>query len=307
MKEIIVGTRGSQLALWQAEFIKKQLEQTAGAKVQLFIIKTKGDKIDHLSFDKMEGKGFFTKEIEDALLAKKIDLAVHSLKDLMTTMPEGLRLGAVGFQEDNREAVLIRKESCDPKRSLKIKKGGVIGSSSVRRQCQIVDISPDLELKELRGNVPTRINKLREGQYDSIVLAHAGIKRLGLDLSDIEVNIQECGDFLPAPGQGVLGLQTRENDDGVNEVVSKFNDPIAETQVRLERGLLARFDGGCQLPLGTWSEVAGDDEMTLHAVLGCRKDNRWTGLARISISGNDIKAMIEDAYKKLTAQCDSQG
>ena len=302
MKEIIIGTRGSDLALWQAKFIKTRLEKIAESPVHLEIIKTSGDKIANLSFDKMEGKGFFTKEIEEALLNKKVDLAVHSLKDLMTTMPDGLILGAAGFREDNREAILIRKESYHLDRPLKIKKGGVIGSSSVRRQCQIANISPDLIMKDLRGNVPTRINKLRKGQYDAIVIAHAGIKRLELDLSDLEVNLVEVEDFLPAPGQGILGIQTRADDDRLNEVVLQLDDKIGRCQAQLERGLLARFEGGCQLPLGVYSRVV-DSHMELHAVLGCRDENGWAGLARASANGNNIGSVVGEAYKKLIEQC----
>jgi hydroxymethylbilane synthase len=298
--EIIIGTRGSELALWQAEFIKAELRRISSRPVTLKIIKTQGDKIDHMSFDKMEGKGFFTKEIEDALLAGSIHLAVHSLKDLMTITPPGLALGAVGFREDSREAILIRKESHDPARPLEIKQGGVIGSSSVRRQCQIASISPELELKDLRGNVPTRVRKLREGQYDAIVIAYAGLRRLGLDLSDLEVKIQEKEDFLPAPGQGILGIQTREADKEINAIAGQLDDPTIRIQARLERGLLARFEGGCQLPLGTYSDISGD-EYTLMAVLGEQSSGKWSGLRRASVTGSNIDKIVEDTYKKLTA------
>ncbi len=288
------------MALWQAEFIRAKLNEISSRPVILEIIKTQGDKIDHLSFDKMEGKGFFTKEIEDALLSGSVDLAVHSLKDLMTTMPPGLALTAVGFREDSREAILIRKESHDPARPLGIKEGGIIGSSSVRRQCQIAAKSPDLMLKDLRGNVPTRVRKLREHQYDAIVLAYAGLKRLELDLSDLEVALQDKSEFLPAPGQGILGIQTREDDKEINEIVGKLNDPAAGIQARLERGLLGRFDGGCQLPLGTYSEISGDT-YTLTAVLGEQTGGKWSGLKRASVTGSDIDEIVEETYKKLTA------
>jgi len=299
-KEIIIGTRGSELALWQAEFIRAKLIEITSRPVIFEIIKTKGDKIDHLSFDKMEGKGFFTKEIEDALLSGSIDLAVHSLKDLMTTMPRGLALGAVGFREDSREAILIRKESHDPARPLDIKKGGVIGSSSVRRQCQIAAKSPDLMLKDLRGNVPTRVRKLREHQYDAIVLAYAGLKRLDLDLSDLEVKLQDKSAFLPAPGQGILGIQIREDDKDISGIVAKLDDPGARTQARLERGLLGRFEGGCQLPLGAYSDIS-DGKYTLAAVLGEQAGKKWSGLRRASVTGSNIDEIVEETYKKLTA------
>ncbi len=297
--DVVIGTRGSDLALWQANFIKDRLEKETSRQIRLEIIKTQGDKIDNVSFDKLEGKGFFTKEIEDALLAGSVDLAVHSLKDLMTTMPEGLKLGAVGFREDSREAILIRKESFDPVRPLEIRKNGTIGSSSVRRQCQIADKSPDLELKDLRGNVPTRVRKLREGQYDAIVIAWAGLKRLELDLSDLEVRLQEKDTFLPAPGQGILGIQIREDDAATGKLVSALDDPGCRIQANLERDLLARFDGGCQLPLGVYSEI-DRERYILHAVLGIGEGKAWTGLSRATVTGNDVDQMIEDAYKQLT-------
>ncbi|MCP4568468.1 MAG: hydroxymethylbilane synthase [FCB group bacterium] len=301
MNEIVIGTRGSQLALWQANFIKSKLEETPGVSARLNIIKTRGDKIDHLSFDKIEGKGFFTKEIEDALLAEEVDLAVHSLKDLMTTMPPGLALGAAGFRADNREAVLIRKESFDPDRILKIKEGGVTGSSSVRRQCQITHLAPDLALKELRGNVPTRINKLRDGQYDAIILAQAGISRLEINLSDLEVFLLDEDKFLPAPGQGILGIQIREGDRKTAELISSFDDQTARIQTDLERGLLARFEGGCQLPLGVFSSVDGK-KLGLTAVLGLQKDGHWIGLAKSSVTGENPDRMIEEVYEDLSSQ-----
>jgi len=298
-KDVIIGTRGSDLALWQANFIKDRLERETSQKIRLEIIRTRGDRIDTVSFDKLEGKGFFTKEIEDALLAGEIDLAVHSLKDLMTAMPPGLSLGAVGFREDPREAILIRRESVDADRPLSVRENGVTGSSSVRRQCQIADKSPDLKLKDLRGNVPTRVRKLRERQYDAIVLAYAGLKRLELDLADLEVRLQEREDFLPAPGQGILGIQTRAGDLPINGLVAKLDDPDIRIQARLERGLLARFEGGCQLPLGVYSEIEGKN-YTLHAVLGIREGDAWTGLSRAAVTGTDVDDMIEKAYKKLT-------
>lgn len=301
MNQLIIGSRGSKLALWQANFIKDRLENLASIPVIIKIIKTKGDKIQDLSFEKMEGKGFFTKELEEALLSKDIDLAVHSLKDLMTTMPPGLALTAVGFREDNREAVLIRKASFDTDRPLKVRENGIIGSSSVRRQCQIAGISPDLQLKDLRGNVPTRINKLREGEYDAIIIAYAGLKRLEMDVSDLEIMICDESFFIPAPGQGILGIQTREGDASVNDIVSRLDDPTARMQTRLERGLLARFEGGCQLPMGAYSEVT-ETSLKLTAVLGHREDGVWQGLSRASVTGTDPGAIIEETYNKLIAR-----
>ncbi|MEZ5360310.1 MAG: hydroxymethylbilane synthase [Candidatus Zixiibacteriota bacterium] len=299
MKKLTIGTRGSDLALWQANFIKRHIEERLSTPVDIKIIKTQGDKIQHLSFEKMEGKGFFTKEIEDSLLDGSVDLAVHSLKDLQTTMPPGLALTAVGFREDNREAILIRRDSYDSAHSLKIKFGGIIGSSSVRRQSQIAHIRPDLHLKDLRGNVPTRVNKLRDGLYDGIVIAYAGLKRLELDLSDIELLIASRDEFLPAPAQGILGLQTRSDDAATNELVKQLDDPHARTQVNLERGLMKRFDGGCQLPLGAYSEVNGGI-MRLKAALGIRDLNKWVALKIADISGENVQEIVDKAFAELS-------
>ena len=160
MEKLIIGSRGSDLALWQANFVRNNLINSAHIEVEIKVIRTQGDKIDHLSFSDMEGKGFFTKELEDELLNGTIDLAVHSLKDLQTTMPEGLDLGAVCSREDPRELVLIRPDSYDTESPLGIKEGATVGTSSVRRQCQVASLAPTLKVKDLRGNVPTRINKL---------------------------------------------------------------------------------------------------------------------------------------------------
>jgi hydroxymethylbilane synthase len=300
VKSIIIGTRGSDLALRQANFIKSRLAPITSYPIHLTIIKTQGDKIDNLSFAEMEGKGFFTKEIEEALLANRIDIAVHSLKDLMTSMPDGLALTAVGFRADNRELLLVRPDSYDGSRPLKIKSGGVIGSSSVRRQCQIAHLSPDLKLEDLRGNVPTRVKKLRDGRYDAIIIALAGVRRLELNLSDLHSIILDQDEFLPAPGQGILGIQTRAGDDAINDIVTKLDDASARIQTELERGLMARFEGGCQLPLGAYSEIIGEN-LNLTAVLGVRKDNRWVGLKRASSTGTDPTAVVDDVYRQLSS------
>ena len=299
MDKIILGSRGSKLALWQAEHISRELNESGKAEVEIRIIKTEGDRVQDKSFSEMTGQGFFTKEIEAALLSGEIDLAVHSLKDLMTTMPDGLSLTAVGYREDNREAILIRREAFDIKRPLKIKENGVVGSSSVRRQCQIAEMSHDLKLKDLRGNVPTRVNKLRDGQYSAIIVAYAGLKRLELDVSDLELVLPDKDKFLPAPGQGILGLQTRRDDEKTNAIIKQMDDPVVRKQTQLERGLLARFAGGCQLPLGTYSEIE-PERMMLAAVLGCQEDGKWTGLKRARIEGRDINEMIEKTYLALT-------
>lgn len=298
---LVIGSRGSDLALWQARFIRRVLENEHDCEVDIKIIKTSGDKIDTISFDKMEGKGFFTKELEEALLASDIDLAVHSLKDLMTSQPDGLKLGAVGYRADRREMLLVRKEARIDQGVIPVKDGGVIGTSSARRKAQIVHHNPNLRIKDLRGNVPTRINKLREGQYDAILIAAAGVTRLKLDLSDLEVIYLDAETFLPAPAQGILGIQIRSDDPRVEEIISRLGTSDAMDLARLERGLLARFDAGCSLPLGVCSERRDKGEFVLKAVLGHRKgEEAWGELRSIEVSGTDIKAIIDEAYGLLT-------
>ncbi|MAS52724.1 MAG: hydroxymethylbilane synthase [Flavobacteriales bacterium] len=253
MALIKIGTRGSDLALWQANFVKNKLENL-GCEVEIHIIKTQGDKIQHLSFDKLEGKGFFTKEIEDALIDESIDLAVHSLKDLETNQPDGLEIVAVSDREDPSDILLIKKHAYDPTKQLMLKENAIVGTSSVRRKAILSAFRSDLNITDLRGNVPTRIDKLRDGNYDAIVLANAGVSRLKIDLSEFEVEILKPQDFIPAPAQGVLGLQTRSNDEETKKHVSKINNPAIKSIIDIERGVLNKLNGGCQLPLGVYAE-----------------------------------------------------
>jgi hydroxymethylbilane synthase len=249
--KIRIGTRGSDLALWQAHFVRRQLEEI-GCEVSIQIIVTQGDRIQDLSFDKLEGKGFFTKEIEQALLNGDIDLAVHSHKDLETTQPSGLHIAAVSYREDASELLLMRREAFDAQLDWNLKTNAVIGTSSARRKAQILAQRPDLAIKELRGNVPTRIEKLRQGQYDAILLARAGVLRLKLDLSDLVTIVLDPSTFIPAPAQGVLGLQTRVADEATNKILQKLHHVDVATRIELERSVLRQMDGGCQLPLGVY-------------------------------------------------------
>ncbi len=260
MSEIVIGSRGSDLALWQAHHVKDRLTEL-GHNVTINIIKTQGDKIQHLSFDKLEGKGFFTKEIEAALLDGSIDLAVHSHKDLETNPPEDLIIGAVSNRANPADLLLIRKSSTDNSRKWNLKEEAIVGTSSARRKSQMLAYRSDVNLKDLRGNVPTRINKLREEQYDAILLAKAGVDRLELDLSEFEVIVLDPTEFVPAPAQGVLGLQIRKNDDRMAEVLQHLNDKEVQRRISFERKVLNLMEGGCQLPLGVYC----DENNTLFA------------------------------------------
>ena len=251
MKHVIIGSRGSDLALWQAHFVKSELERL-GCSVELNIIKTKGDKIQNLSFDKLEGKGFFTKEIEDALLTKEIDLAVHSHKDLETNPPEGLIISSVSDRANPADILLINKNSIDNSQKWGLKKGAIVGTSSARRKSQMLKYRSDVVINDLRGNVPTRINKLRQGDYNAILLAKAGVDRLETDISEFVEIVLNPAEFVPAPAQGVLGLQIRESDQELNDILQKMNFPDVQKRINLERNVLNLLDGGCQLPLGVY-------------------------------------------------------
>jgi hydroxymethylbilane synthase len=256
MKKVIIGTRGSELALWQANYTKALLEKH-NCEAEIKIISTEGDRSQewNTSFDKLEGKGFFTKEIEDALLSNEIDLAVHSHKDLPTNSPEGLMIAGVSDREDPSDYLLIRKEAVDEKQKFNLKQKVVVGTSSSRRKAQFLAFRDDIEIKDLRGNVPTRIKKLAEGTYDAILLAAAGIERLKLDVSDFTVVKLSPQEFVPAPAQGVLAWQIREDDTALEILIGKINNEDVQTRINLERRVLNLFEGGCQMPLGVYCET----------------------------------------------------
>lgn len=259
MKKVVIGSRGSDLALWQANFVQSELIKL-GCEVEIKIIKTQGDKIQHLSFDKLEGKGFFTKEIEDSLIDGSIDLAVHSHKDLETNPPAGLKIACVSNRANPSDLLLIRKESVDESQKWSLKANPIVGTSSARRKAQTLHHRTDVTINDLRGNVPTRIQKLRDGQYDAILLAKAGVDRLELDLSEFKVVVLDPAEFVPAPAQGVLGLQIREDDAELEAVLAKMNNTEIQRRIGIERKVLNLLEGGCQLPLGAFC----DDDNTLH-------------------------------------------
>lgn len=256
MRSIRIGSRGSDLALWQANHVKQQLE-ALGAEVSITIIKTQGDQIQHLSFDKLEGKGFFTKEIEQALLDGTIDLAVHSHKDLETTPPQGLVIAAVSEREDPADVLLIHPRAVNTGSYWNLKTGAVVGTSSARRKSQLIAIREDVEIRDLRGNVPTRLQKLIDGEYDAILLAKAGLDRLNLDLSAVHVEVLDPEEFVPAPAQGVLALQIRENDKELYDFMQQMNHADVQSCIEMERTVLNRLQGGCQLPLGVYCPEEG--------------------------------------------------
>ena len=257
VQRLIIGSRGSQLALYQARWVKERIEQEhPELSVAIEIIKTSGDIIIDAPLNKIGGKGVFTKEIEEALLAGKIDLAVHSMKDLPTALPEGLCLGAIPCREDGRDAFLSNQfDSIDA-----LPASARVGTSSLRRQSQLLLLRKDLQIVNLRGNLDTRIRKLDEGQYDAILLACAGLMRLGLS-HRIKHRIP-IDQMCPAVGQGALGIEVREKDEIVLAALDELHDRIAARAVIAERTFLQRLGGGCQVPIAAHAwEVDGSLKM----------------------------------------------
>ncbi|MCY4781150.1 hydroxymethylbilane synthase [Sphingobacterium sp. UT-1RO-CII-1] len=293
-RKLIIGTRGSQLALWQANYIKAKLAEI-GVEAELKIIKTQGDIIQHLRLDKLEGKGFFTKELEEELLSNTIDLAVHSHKDLPTVNPPGLIIASVSEREDPSELIIIHKDCVDVTKRLSLKHNASVGTSSNRRKAQLLSLRPDLEFSDLRGNIQTRLQKLRDEQYDAIVLAKAGVARVEMDLSDFHIEEISPIEVVPAPAQGVLAVQIREVDTELYAILQKINDADVARTIAVERKVLNMFEAGCHAPLGCY----------------CRKTNdgnyeAWTSIAetnedfpdRIYIKSETTENMAQAIFDK---------
>ncbi len=296
---MILGSRGSELALWQARFIQAKLKEI-GVSAELKIIKTQGDKIQDLSFDKLEGKGFFTKEIEEALLSGEIDLAVHSHKDLPTESPKGLLIAAVSYREDPSELILINKDAVDEHKKYSLKTNAKVGTSSARRKSQLLAFREDITLHDLRGNVPTRIQKLKDKQYDAIMLATAGVERLGIDLSGFHQEKLAPTEFIPAPAQGVLALQIRENDKKLGLLLQKLNQAEVAETIAIERKILNLFDGGCQLPLGAYCEKYEDAEGEYIYKVWASKADNWDKFPRqLYVESKKAEGLAEKVVKKL--------
>ena len=261
MKKIIIATRGSKLALWQAEHIRERLlAQHAGLEVELLVLKTKGDVILDVPLAKVGGKGLFVKEIEEALLSGAADIAVHSMKDVPMVLPEGLVLGAVPEREICTDLFLSERYV-----SLSaLPAGAVLGTSSLRRQAQVLALRPDIRVDMLRGNVETRLRKMKEGLYDAIILARAGVKRLGLSATWQEDLVPPA--MLPAVGQGALGVEMREDREDLHELLAFLEHRPTRLCVSAERAFLRRLDGGCQVPIAAHAELCGD-ELTLDALV----------------------------------------
>lgn len=292
---IRIGTRSSRLALWQANWVKEQLEKRyPGIKCSLEKIKTRGDKITDVPLAKVGGKGLFLKEIEDTLLNGKIDIAVHSMKDVPTTLPEGLIIRAITEREDFRD-VLISRDN--------IKLGDLplnsrIGTSSLRRQAQLLHFCKSFHVVALRGNLDTRLKKLKTHPLNAIIVAAAGLKRMGWEDRISEYIPPEV--MLPAIGQGALGIETRVDEDRSNNIVDFLNSPDSETTITAERTFLRRLEGGCQVPIAALAEI-NDGVLTLCGIVGSI-DGRV--ILRDSVEGNPDNPVIlgEKLAEKLLAK-----
>lgn len=263
MKKLVIATRGSKLALWQSEHVKAELEKAhPGLEVELSVMMTKGDKILDVALAKIGGKGLFTKELEEAMLRGEAHIAVHSLKDVPMEFPEGLKLGVITKREDVRDAMLSEKYS-----SLEdLPQGAVVGTTSLRRRMQLLKLRPDFVIKNLRGNVNTRIRKLKEGEFDAIILASAGINRLGLASEVTYFTPISKEVMIPASGQAALGIEIVDNAE-VERLVSVLNDEDAIIETRVERDFITVLQGGCQVPIGVNAEIKGDS-IHVKAILG---------------------------------------
>ena len=251
MGNLTIATRGSRLALWQAEHIKALVEKAGGCSVELLVLKTKGDIILDVPLAKVGGKGLFVKEIEEALLDGRADFAVHSMKDVPMDLPEGLILGAVPEREDPADLFLsARYKGVDD-----LPQGARVGTSSLRRQAQLLTMRPDLEIISLRGNVDTRLKKLLDGQFDAIIMAAAGINRLGLT-APYTARLAAPA-FLPACGQGALGIEFREDRADLRSLLAFLNHAPTASAVAAERGFLAGLEGGCQVPIAGFAVLQG--------------------------------------------------
>ncbi|MBT8385866.1 MAG: hydroxymethylbilane synthase [Ignavibacteria bacterium] len=310
--KIIIGSRGSDLALWQTNFIRKQLEKkNKNLKVDIKVIKTKGDKILDVALSKIGDRSLFTKELEVELLANKIDLAVHSLKDLQTEIPKDLKLAAVTKRHNVEDVLIARKKGTT---IVNLKEGAVVATGSLRRKCQLMHLRPDIKVVDLRGNVPSRIKKFLKSDWDAIILASAGVERLKLKKhisSYISTDL-----ILPAVGQGALGIEINSTNKRVWEIIQTVNDETTFSTVQAERALLKELRGGCQVPIGALA-VIKPNGLYLDAMVGSldgsitfRKKVRGsklqpeklgTSLAR-DLKKAGAKIILDDIYNTVRAK-----
>ncbi|TAN45922.1 MAG: hydroxymethylbilane synthase [Nitrospirae bacterium] len=287
--KIVIGTRGSKLALWQAEWIKSELLKLDPAlEIELNKIKTTGDKILDVPLAKVGGKGLFVKEIEEAMLRNEADIAVHSMKDVPTEFPENLHLAVITKREDPRDAFItpFSKGKSAVKSFKDLPKGAKVGTSSLRRACQLLSIRPDLKIEQLRGNLDTRMRKLDEGLFDAIILAAAGVKRLGW--TDRITELLEPEISLPAIGQGAVGIECRIDDKFINDFIKQLDHKETSICVRAERACLKKLEGGCQVPIAAYATIVqqsavGGQQIVINGLVGSVTGDR---IIRASSSGS---------------------
>jgi hydroxymethylbilane synthase len=299
--KLILGTRGSELALWQANYIKKELEKFhKNLFIELKIIKTKGDKILDVALSKIGDKSLFTKEIENELLNRKIDFAVHSLKDLQTQIPEGLKLAAVTKRHNVEDVLISRKKGTT---IFSLPENAKVATGSLRRRSQLLHLRPDIQIFELRGNVPSRIEKFLKSDWDAIILARAGVERLKLNKYISSIIPTEL--FLPAVSQGALGIETQENNYLAIEILQSIHDENTFIETSAERSLLRSLEGGCQVPIGAFAKVK-QNGLYLDAFIGSldgsitfRKKVRGVKSNPIKLGKQLAKDLLKAGAKKI--------
>lgn len=297
MKKLTIATRGSKLALWQSNHIKAVLEeQNPGLEVELNIIVTTGDRIQDKALSKVGGKGLFLKELEEAMLRGEAQIAVHSLKDVPTVMPDGLLLAAITEREDCRDALLSEKYADIQS----LPNGATVGTSSLRRRMQIEKIRPDLIIKDLRGNVDTRIRKLKEGEFDAIILAAAGINRLSLLDAVKHIYPISLDEMIPSMGQGALGIEA-VNDEEVLKIVARLEDEYSRIETTIERAFVDELEGGCQVPIGVNASVLEDGNVSVKAVLGLPDGTEMLSDSKI-VSKKDYQAVGREMAGEFIAK-----
>jgi hydroxymethylbilane synthase len=295
MNRVVIGTRGSDLALWQAEFVRRSLEpEFPDVEFEIKIIRTTGDEVLDVSLAKIGDKGLFTRQIEAELLAGEIDLAVHSLKDLQTEQPDGLTIGAICTREKPNDVLISR----DGKTLDELPQGAQVATGSLRRRSQLLAYRPDLEISDIRGNVPTRFRKFDEAEIDGMILAYAGVERLGLGERISQMIPTEI--LIPAVGQGSVAVEIRDGDGDVAAIVSRLEDVTTRVCVTAERAFLRRLEGGCQVPIGGYATIE-NDILTFTGVVGSLDGKR---MYRESLSGsaNDPESLGLTLAESLLAK-----
>ncbi len=308
-RKLIIGSRGSELALWQANFIKKQLEKVdKNLEIEIKIIRTKGDRILNKSLSRIGDKGLFTKEIENELIKGTIDLAVHSLKDLQTELPDGLMLAAVTKRYPVEDVLIARKKRTTIE---SLREGAVVATGSLRRKAQLLHLRPDIKIVDLRGNVPTRINKFLESDWDAIILARAGVERL--NLKKYISSFIPTEKILPAVGQGALGIEVKENNKEVIKILQSIHDFDTYVETAAERSMLKSLEGGCQVPIGAYAKKESNGlyldavVASLDGTITFRKKMRGSSAKPEALGKKLAKDLLRAGARKILSDIKSNG